>query len=291
MKRLLLLAYTAYAFTANAQTYNVITYNIRYDNGHDGEDNWVNRKEKVASIIKDNVADIVGLQEVLHNQLNYLKGELKDYSYVGVGRNNGKTKGEYSPIFYKTNLFTLVDKGWFWLSETPAKPSKGWDAACPRICTWAVLKDNATNQQFIVLNTHLDHKGKEARKNSITAISDTIAALSIKHLYKDNSGETHYLPVFVTGDFNFTPTDEAYSRFAIGQRPRQDSYTAAAMPEGTVGTANAFKLDGTYTNRIDYVWVTDFTVDYYRVINDKLPNGHFPSDHFPVMVKLSLKQQ
>jgi len=277
--------------TISAQTYNVITYNIRYDNGNDGEDNWVNRKEKVAAIITDNNADIIGLQEVLANQLNYLKKEWKAYSCVGVGRDDGKNKGEYSPIFYKKDKFTLVDKGWFWLSETPDKPSKGWDAACNRICTWVVLRDTITKQQFTVFNTHLDHKGKEAKKNSITVIGDSIASLSIKHVYKDASGETYYLPVIVTGDFNFNPADENYSRFATGQRPRQDSYTLVATPQGTVGTANGFKLDGEYTNRIDYIWVTDFTVESYQVLNDKLPNGHWPSDHFPVLVKLSLHKQ
>lgn len=296
MKTFFFALFVAFSLASSAQTYTVMTYNIRYKNPGDGEDKWSNRLHGLVKQVRKNNPDVIGFQEVLLKQMQDFNWFLHDYARVGVGRDNGKRKGEYSPIFYKKDKFTLVDKGWFWLSETPAKPSKGWDAACKRICTWAVLRDTVTKQEFAVFNTHLDHKGKEARRNGLALISDSIAAVCARHITHDSTGKLVFLPVITTGDFNFNPTDENYSRFAVlpgsidlpEGRPRQDSYTLAAKPLGTLGTANAFRLDGEYTNRIDYIWVTDFRVDSYQVLNDKLPNGHWPSDHFPVLVKLTL---
>lgn len=284
MKALVFSILTTIAFSVSAQNYTVITYNIRYDNGHDGDDDWKYRKQKVASIIKDNNADIVGFQEVLKNQLGFLTDKLPAYSAVGVGRDDGKTKGEYSPIFYKKDNFTLLDKGWFWLSETPAKPSKGWDAACPRICTWVVLRDSVTKKPLVVYNTHLDHKGTMARKNGIKLINDSLHAKLAKYGYVGDSLPTTY--GMLMGDFNFTPDNPNYNSIS----GMSDSYTTSiTKPTGTTGTTNAFKLDGEYNNRIDYIWLLGLRADSYAVINEKTQAGRWPSDHFPVMVKVSLK--
>lgn len=285
MKALVVIILTAITLSVGAQNYTIITYNIRYKNKHDGDDKWDNRKAKVASIIKDNNTDIVGLQEAKVPQVNYLNRELKGYAYIGAGRDDGKTKGEYSPIFYKKDKFTLLAKGWFWLSETPAKPGKGWDAACPRICTWVVLRDTLTKKTLVVYNTHLDHKGTTARQNGIKLIADSLQLkLRTRGFAGDSLSATYGV---LMGDFNFTPDNPNYSTLT----GLQDSYTAiTAKPQGTVGTTNAFKLDGEYKNRIDYIWLTGNTgIDGYYVINEKTTAGRWPSDHFPVKVNISLK--
>jgi endonuclease/exonuclease/phosphatase family metal-dependent hydrolase len=295
MKALVFTILIALSVSVAAQNYTVVTYNIRYKNKHDGDDKWDNRKAKVAAIIKDNNTDIVGLQEAKAPQVNYLNRELKGYAYVGVGRDDGKTKGEYSPIFYKKDKFTLLDKGWFWLSETPAKPSKGWDAACPRICTWVVLRDTATKKEFSVFNTHLDHKGTLARQNGVQLIIDSLQKKLEKYGIQPDT--VSYMPghALLMGDFNFMPENANYERVAndgnFTLTPRYDSYVVAtSKPLGTVGTTNAFELEGEYKNRIDYVWVTSgFVVNSYQTINEKTAAGRWPSDHFPVKVNISLK--
>lgn len=277
MKKLILLLLLV-PFVIQAQDYTVLTFNIRYDNGNDGEDNWVNRKAGVVSILKSNNVDIIGLQEVLHNQLLYLDSALTGYTHVGVGRDNGKTKGEYSPIYYKTDKFTLLNKGWFWLSEKPNKPTMGWDAVCKRICTWVVLRDTITHKQFYVFNTHFDHKGKNAQKQSAIMLYG-----KINELQKKGYG------AILTGDLNSRPESDAI-RTLLSNGLLNDAKTTTQTPaEGTNGTANSFHLEEPYPNRIDYILsTTQFTVNKYKVINDRLPNGHWPSDHFPVLAILRL---
>lgn len=170
MKRILLCLMVALFATGclfaknNDEKMNVMSYNIRYDNSGDKDNQWKFRRDFAADLVKFYEADVFGAQEVLNNQLNDLLNRLPEYAYVGVGREDGKTKGEYAPIFYRKDRFSVEKSGNFWLAEDiNAIGKKGWDAACERVATWAILKDKNTGKKFFFLNTHLDHMGKVAR--------------------------------------------------------------------------------------------------------------------------------
>ena len=178
----------------------VMTFNIRYGTADDGLNSWKHRRPMVVDVIKKHDPDVMGLQEVLAFQRDELLAALPGYDCVGVGRDDGKEKGEFAPILFKRDRFELVDKGWFWLSETPDKPgSIGWDAACPRIATWVRLRTkNSAKTDFWVLNTHFDHKGKQSRAN---------AGLMLKkwlHNFDD-------CPRLIVGDFNSSPRDPCHA--------------------------------------------------------------------------------
>ena len=150
---------------------NWATFNIRYDNPEDSLNNWKYRKDSVAKFIRTNDIDIVGMQEVLHNQLEDLKSRLPEYTEVGVGREDGKTEGEYAPLFFKKDRFEVLDSNTFWLSQYPDSVGFiGWDGACTRIATWAKLKDKSNGKIFMAINTHFDHVGVEARREGALLI-------------------------------------------------------------------------------------------------------------------------
>jgi endonuclease/exonuclease/phosphatase family metal-dependent hydrolase len=149
---------------------NLMTFNIRYDNPRDSLDNWHNRKDNIVSLINFYGSQVVGIQEGLIHQVQFLDENLENFSYVGVGRDDGKEKGEFSAIFVDTMIFRVNKSETFWLSETPEKVSVGWDASMERICTWAELTCKSNNRKIIVYNTHFDHIGKEARLNSVKLI-------------------------------------------------------------------------------------------------------------------------
>jgi endonuclease/exonuclease/phosphatase family metal-dependent hydrolase len=156
----------------------VISYNIRYNNPNDGKDIWENRRTTIVDFIKNENPDFLGLQEVNHAQLLFLNSNLSNYSFVGVGRDDGKTKGEYSPIFYNNNLFDLIKSNTFWLSSTPDRISVGWDASMERICTYAVFKTKKNKKNIWVFNTHFDHIGIEAREKSADLIISMVNKLT-----------------------------------------------------------------------------------------------------------------
>ncbi|MEM8889234.1 MAG: endonuclease/exonuclease/phosphatase family protein, partial [Bacteroidota bacterium] len=141
-----------------------MTYNLRYDNPNDGENRWDLRKEFLRDQLKFFEPDVMGIQEGLKHQLDYLDGELSAYSYIGVGRDDGKEKGEYTAIFYKADKLSLIRQSTFWLSESPDEISVGWDAALERICTYALFEEKAGGAKFYVFNTHFDHRGEKARR-------------------------------------------------------------------------------------------------------------------------------
>lgn len=255
---------------------NVATFNIRMDTPRDSLDAWPNRKEMVKGLIRFHDFDIFGIQEGFYHQITDIL-ELGNYAYVGVGRDDGKSAGEHSAIFYKKDRFELLNNGDFWFSEIPNIPSKGWDATCcNRICSWAYLRDKASGREFYFFNMHYDHQGKEARKNS-----SLLLLKKVREIAGDN-------PVICTGDFNATPDSEPI-RIIREDGLLNDAYTATQIPPyGTIGTINSFNLNAKMQDRIDYVWTTKhFTVNKYGVLND-MQYGHFPSDHFPVLVNVTL---
>ena len=165
--------------TSFSQTTNLISFNIRYDNTSDTINNWNKRKASLASLIQHYDADIVGIQEGLHHQVDYLNNTLNGFSYVGVGRDDGQQKGEYSAIFYNSDKFKVLKTNTFWLSETPEKVSVGWDASMERICTYALFENVTSKKQFYVFNTHFDHRGMQARVNSAELIYKKIKEINI----------------------------------------------------------------------------------------------------------------
>ncbi len=253
-------------------TLNVATFNLRMDTPNDGENAWPNRKERVKGLIRFHDFDICGTQEGFKHQLDDIL-ELGNYAYVGVGRDDGKNAGEHSAIFFKKDRFEVLGKGNFWYSETPNVPSKGWDATCcNRICSWAKFKDKKSEGEFFVFNSHFDHQGRLARKNS--------SLLLLKKI-KEIAGD---MPVFCTGDFNAVPEDEPI-QIIYNDGKLMDSYQITQQPAyGTIGTFNSFNFYSPMKDRIDYIWVTeDITVNKYGVLNEQ-QYGRFPSDHFPVMI-------
>jgi len=266
-------------FAQNSPRFNIMTFNIRYDNPDDGEQNWHKRKENVIRMINFYDLDIIGMQEVLVSQLNYLKDNLPEFNSVGVGRKDGKEKGEFTPVFYRKNRFRELDHGTFWLSETPDKVSKGWDAALERIATWIKLQDKTTGKEFLFINTHFDHRGKQARVESARLLKTKIAKLA--------NGKQ----VMLTGDFNLVPESEGIQTLIKpdGENTLVNSSSVAEITYGPNWTSTGFD-NRPYDQRrvIDYIFLKDIkTVKRYAVIAEKL-NALQLSDHCPVFVQVEL---
>jgi len=260
-------------FAAEAQELKIATYNIRYNNPGDSLNTWKYRKEPLSNMIRFYDFDLFGVQEALSGQVKDL-AELKDYGYVGVGRDDGKENGEFSAIFYKKDRLTLVKSGTFWLSPTDTEhPNKGWDAALPRICTWASFEDKKTGFKFIHFNTHFDHRGIEARRES---------AKLIMRKMKEIAGES---AVVLTGDFNVTQDNESYHLFH-NSGFLKDAFETAEIKLSDNASFNAFKpapVSGK-ADRIDHIFLSkQFTAKRYGVLTNSF-KGRYPSDHFPVLV-------
>jgi endonuclease/exonuclease/phosphatase family metal-dependent hydrolase len=257
-----------------ASSVNVLSFNIRYNNPDDGEHAWPNRKGMVASVVRFHAADLIGMQEVLRSQIDDLTVLLPNYSWYGVGRNDGKNSGEFSPIFYRRDRFQLLDSGEFWLSKNPDQiGSKSWDAALPRIATWVKFRDRESKQEFIHLNTHFDHRGEVARTRSAELILDQLKILSGN------------MPVVVTGDFNVPPESAAY--VTMTSMLVDSKLESVSEPHGPEGTFGGFTVKvGDTGDRIDYVFVAEGTkVLRYAALSDQW-DGRYPSDHLPVLAEI-----
>ena len=251
----------------------VISYNIRYDNPNDGENQWEYRKERVANYIKEIRPDIIGMQEVLDPQLVFLDVSLTEFSFVGVGREDGKTKGEYSPILYNSNSLSLLQTDTFWLSETPTVISVGWDAALERICTYAQFEHKKTGQKFWVFNTHFDHIGELARIQSAKLINQ-----KVKMLNMNNS------PVVITGDFNLTPDTAPIKIF---QNAYKDVMQKTPANANNYGTFTGFDKLSNGEDRIDYIFQKGLKTLESTHIWLKTTSGGWASDHHPVQAIFS----
>jgi endonuclease/exonuclease/phosphatase family metal-dependent hydrolase len=253
---------------------NVATFNIRYDNAADGVNAWPNRREWVRDLIDYHGFDVVGVQEALAHQLDFLtSGRL---AAVGVGRDDGKRAGEFSAVLYDRERFERKGEGTFWLSETPETPSKGWDADCVRVCTWARLRDRAAGangREFVFVNTHLDHKGQAAKEKGTDLI--------LERLPKITGG----LPFVVTGDLNSRPEDAPVRKLAAALRDARAA--SETKPYGPAGTFSGFDVKRPLDAPIDYVFVgPGVRVLRYAVLPDNW-GGRYPSDHLPVAVRLA----
>ncbi|WP_215224124.1 endonuclease/exonuclease/phosphatase family protein [Echinicola shivajiensis] len=268
---------TAFSAVAQNEHLTIATFNIRYDNPKDAPNNWDNRKEVVVDLIKFHGFDVFGIQEALKHQLEYMDEKLKDFDYIGVAREDGKEKGEYSPLFYNKKKFKVLESNTFWLSTDTTKPNIGWDAALSRICTWAKLKDKKSGKQFYVFNTHFDHVGVEARQESAKLILSKIQEA-------DKAG----IPVMLTGDFNVDQENPAYILLR-DSKELKDCYEAADVRYANNGTFNSFDNTKTTDRRIDHIFVSeDLNVKKYGILTDTYHNL-YPSDHFPVMSVIEWK--
>ena len=260
--------------TLSSQEVELMSYNIKYANENDGENSWSNRKNHITKQIKFYEPGIFGVQEALAIQLKHFESEIKNYKYVGVGRDDGKEAGEFSAIFYNAEEFEVLENNTFWLSETPDEISVGWDAAMERICTYAKFKEKKSGKVFWVFNTHFDHVGEKARENSAKLIWERISALN-----KEN------LPVILMGDLNLEPHTGGI-RFLM--RKMNDSKAVAKLDFGPEGTYNGYNFKESVTRRIDYIFTSDeIEVKKYGVLSDS-KDLKYPSDHLPVWVEVDL---
>jgi endonuclease/exonuclease/phosphatase family metal-dependent hydrolase len=270
-----LLVLVAATLQAADKAVKVMSFNIRYNNKADGENAWPNRKDWVAEIVNREQPDVLGLQEAQAGQIKDLEPRLKDYAWSGVGRDDGKDRGEFVPIFYRRDRFEVLDKGQFWLSEKPNEAgSKGWDAAITRLVTWLKLKDKTSERTFFVANTHYDHIGPTARHESAKLILEKFPQLA---------GD---LPVILTGDFNsslgsapyktITGKDAASTWFLVDAR-----VASQTKPKGPDSTWNGFRKIQP-GQQIDFIFTRGLKCASYEVLTDE-KDGKFPSDHLPVV--------
>jgi endonuclease/exonuclease/phosphatase family metal-dependent hydrolase len=256
----------------------MMTFNVRYDNPSDGINRWENRRNLVVETIVEDSPDIIGMQEVLVNQLNDLDTLLPWYDYVGVARGDGLTEGEFSPIFYKMSRFVLKSQGTFWLSETPdSTGSIGWDAALPRIATWAVFFDKHVQREFLVINTHFDHLGERARVNSA------------RQLVRFVRTREKRLPTIVCGDFNFDEQSEGYQVLTTNESVslNDTKMISVLSPKGPAGTFNGFnRPEG--TKRIDHIYVSHHWKAYEHEALQVIHDGVYVSDHWPVSTNIKI---
>ncbi|HNF79459.1 MAG TPA: endonuclease/exonuclease/phosphatase family protein [Cyclobacteriaceae bacterium] len=283
---IVLFLFIACATGLSAQSVKVMTYNLRLDTPDDGVNQWPKRTDKVVALITKYNPDIIGVQEALHHQLQDLLRMLPDYSYCGVGRDDGKVQGEYSAILFRNSRFGLLDTKTNWLSETMDIPgSKSWDAAITRVFTTARFFDRQTKKEFIMVNTHFDHIGKTARFMSAMTIKSYLAGMQ-GGANLDNTGTRIEIPIIVSGDFNSEPTEESYKTMVNEEISLvfYDSRPASS----TAGTFCGFKVGGMPCKTIDYIFHTkQWVARNYQVITDN-DGTYYPSDHLPVMVDFDL---
>lgn len=252
---------------------SIMSFNLRYDNPNDNENSWDERKKEIVQMIRYYSPEILGIQEGLNNQVNYLDTALNEYNYVGVGRDDGKVKGEYSAIFYKTGRIKLLSTKTYWLSQTPDTISVGWDASMERIATYGEFVDIQTRDTLYIFNCHFDHIGKIAQKNS--------AKLLLKILNEKKLTEKK---VIIMGDLNCEPNDLPIEIF---KTQMDDPYNEPKVTiYGPLGTFNQFNAKLPITKRIDYILTKNIKVTEYTHIDDRRKNNLLLSDHMPIHIKI-----
>jgi endonuclease/exonuclease/phosphatase family metal-dependent hydrolase len=270
---LLMMFWLGLSFSFAQQKLNIVTYNIRFDNPDDQGNLWKDRSSHLISLLKFHQADIIGTQEGLKHQLEEIKSTL-EFKYVGIGRDFGDDRGEFSAIFYNPLKVELLEDGTFWLSENPNNPSIGWDAALNRVCTWAKFK--VFEHVFYVFNVHYDHMGQIARLKSSELVLKNINVIN-----KEN------LPVILMGDFNVTEENVAYQEIIKEGNFRDSHFNSKNIFYGSSGTFNGFKWDLEPTQRIDYIFVSpNLKISRYGILTENY-GKKYPSDHFPVLVEVS----
>jgi len=261
------------AHEAMSQNRSFMSYNIRYGSPNDGINNWDNRKLDLVKLIANYNPDIFGTQEGLSHQLSYVDEYLPNYAMIGVARDDGAAKGEYTAIFYDSTIYNIVSNQTFWLSKSPEKVSIGWDAAMERICTYGLFEDKTSNSSIHVFNTHFDHMGKKARVKSAKLILNFIAELP------ENSS------IVLMGDLNSDPNSKPIK--LINKKMRDGASQIAPNSLNPKGTFNGFDENMVVDKRIDYIFIRNIDVVGYKHIADRRADGGFISDHIPVLIEVS----
>ena len=257
--------------TKQAEPLPVMSFNVRYGTAEDGDHIWDKRKDAACAMILDQRPAVFGVQEALDFQLAYIKEHCPDYEWVGVGREDGVSEGEHMSVFYDTERIELLEWGTYWLSETPFKPSYGWDAACRRTATWTLLKDKETGRCFYFVNTHLDHVGKEARKNGLLLLVDRIGQMNPEGY-----------PMILTGDMNVYPDDPC---LAALRELMQDARQTAPVTDNDVTWHNWGQVSG--CPPIDYVFYSGFAgCEKFEAVRQPYEGVDYVSDHYPVKATL-----
>lgn len=265
-----------------AEPLTVMSFNIRYGTANDGEDHWKLRREFLFDVVREAAADLVGLQEALDSQVQELLAALPQYGVVGVGRDDGRTRGEYAAILYRRDRFRVSDAGTFWFSDTPeVVASRSWGNSITRICTWARFIDR-NGRAFWHYNVHLDHQSQPSRERSAALLAERIAARRVLTE-----------PVIVTGDFNAGESNAAITRLTAEQggvpAPFVDTFRLKHPDETVVGTFSGFKFGASTGDKIDYVFVQPGTDVLSSEIIRTSRNDRYPSDHFPVVARIVLR--
>lgn len=277
MKKIFIIVFALATAYLSSQDLNVMTYNIKYDKVEDTINNWHDRKESLVKLMDHYQASFIGTQEVLHHQLMYIDSALTEFAYIGVGRNDGKQKGEYAPIHYDSTRYKVLKQNTFWLSETPEEVSTGWDASLARICTYGLFEEKETHEKIWVFNTHFDHRGIKAREESVRLIVAKIKILN-----------TNNLPVVLMGDLNLQPTE---SPIQYLQAQLIDGQTATMTPfYGPTGTFTGFDANMVINRRIDYIFVQGCEVLNYLHIDDRMENNKHISDHLPILARITINK-
>ena len=249
----------------------VMSYNIRMDTKKDGTNAWPMRCPTTLEMIQDQNPDVFGIQEAFSHQVMFIEEYCRDYKCVGVGREDGRKEGEHMSVFWNKKTVSMLKWGTFWLSETPDIPSKGWDAACFRTATWALMKDRKTGNKFYFVNTHLDHRGTEARKNGLKLIVDKI----------DEINPEGY-PMVLTGDFNVTPDDSALDELDMRMKSARNIADRSDNHQTFNGWGKAAK-----DRIIDYIYISGFSYcPEYQTVTKKYADRTYVSDHYPVCARL-----
>jgi endonuclease/exonuclease/phosphatase family metal-dependent hydrolase len=258
----------------------VLSYNIRLATPDDAPNTWSHRKENVFSLIRESTPDVFGLQEALKEQVYDFDKAFPSYSRVGVGRDDGKAEGEFSPVYFNSSKYKALSSGTFWLSQTPlVAGSRGWDAACNRVVSWVQLMEGNSGKPFFVFCTHFDHMGEVARRNSAKLLIHAVDSLA---------GEN---AAIVLGDFNATPGSEPYQLITGKTHPAHltDALTLCKKVKGPEYTYTGFKVGGIPGQRIDYIFLKNISKVKKYAVNDTNNGVYYPSDHLPVSALLMLQ--
>lgn len=260
---------------------DVMSFNIRYGTANDGANRWELRRQLLFDTIRTADPDVLGVQEALGGQIGEILDALPQYAALGVGRDDGKTRGEYAAILYRRDAYAVSDTGTFWFSDTPdVIASKSWGNTITRICTWARLVDRQ-GRAFWVFNVHLDHQSQPSRERSAALLLDRIRTRRLPDE-----------PVIVTGDFNAGEQNAAITQLlrpqGQGPAPLIDTFRAMQPDAKEVGTFTGFTIGQTTGDKIDYVLVTPGVEVVRAGIDRTTREGRYPSDHFPVTARVRL---
>jgi len=252
----------------------VMSFNIRYGTANDGDNHWMKRREQLFALLREQQADVIGLQEALHGQIDEILRAVPGYGYVGVGRSDGRQAGEYAAILYRTARLQVRRSDTFWFSDTPGVvKSTSWGNQIERICTWAYFEDR-NGPAFYLYNVHLDHQSQPSRERSVALLLARIAARDPR------------APVVVTGDFNAGEDNPA----AVAMRASfRDSFRVLQPDATEVGTFSGFRLGQASGDKIDFVFVEPGAEVLEAAIVRTSRDGRYPSDHFPVTARIRLR--